>query len=392
MMKRNTWLVLAAGLSLLACGGGGGGGGTTTYEVRTSVTGLTGGNSVVLAGSFGGAAATEVTVSADGDVADLTRNVAEGTTYEITIRTQPSVGACLVSNGSGTMGTTPVLVQVNCSDQTFTIGGAIAGLGSASGLVLRNSAGSEALNVPPGATSYVFANAIPAGTAYTVSVQASPQNISCTVANPTGTLTGNVTNADVSCSAAVAQRWDAPTTWGGLWPDEASMVQHAYFNATGIVEAKGFNWTAQPGAPGLRELTGLPRGSRFGAGPFNANQRFEASGDSAVAALTGPITVCAVVKPDYNAAAQTDKAIIARGSAPGATSLGFAGIPVVARPRAAGCSRRPAPTSPSTTPTSPPATAATCATRPRSPPTSPTRPPVPPAPRPRWRRSPTPAR
>ena len=83
---------------------------------------------------------------------------------------------------------------------TYTLGGTVSGL-AADGLVLAN--GSTTLTVPSGASSFSFPTALAAGTAYTVSVQASPTGAVCTVAMGSGTVqTANVSNIVVTCSTS----------------------------------------------------------------------------------------------------------------------------------------------------------------------------------------------
>jgi uncharacterized repeat protein (TIGR03803 family) len=82
---------------------------------------------------------------------------------------------------------------------SYTLGGTVSGLGNNSGLVLAN--GSATLSVPAGATTFTFATSLAAGTAYSVSVQASPAGLKCTVAGGSGTINANVTSVAVTCTA-----------------------------------------------------------------------------------------------------------------------------------------------------------------------------------------------
>lgn len=286
-----------------------------TFPLATTVNGLSGGT-LVLTGAFGGAAA-DVNVTANGPVASLTRPLAPGTAYQIAVRTLPSspAQACTVTNGSGTITNGPVNVTVTCSTSAFTIGGSVSGLGAA-GLRLRNSAGSEIIDVPSGASSFTFVNAVASGAPYAVTVEAQPSGLTCSVVNGTGTMgTANVTNVAVSCGAAIVQRWTAPANWGARWPASPTLVQHAWFDGSQIVEdgSDAATWTVEAGtAPGQREFKGFPAGSRWGAGPFSG-QRYQAAGDDGVAALTGDMIVCALFKPDHNPPAGIDKPIIAKG-------------------------------------------------------------------------------
>ncbi len=81
---------------------------------------------------------------------------------------------------------------------TFTIGGTVTGL-AGSGLVLTN--GGKDLVVANGATTFTFPTPVAKGTSYGVTAKSSPTSPPqvCTVANGTGTVSGNVTNIAVTC-------------------------------------------------------------------------------------------------------------------------------------------------------------------------------------------------
>src|SRR5882762_5955764 len=88
----------ALGLSLAGCGGGGGSmsGPAPTYSFGGTVTGLVG--TVVLANSAG----QSQSISANGAFT-IGANVMSGTTYNVTVSTQPNGQNCGVAGGSGTV-------------------------------------------------------------------------------------------------------------------------------------------------------------------------------------------------------------------------------------------------------------------------------------------------
>jgi 6-phosphogluconolactonase (cycloisomerase 2 family) len=101
------------------------------------------------------------------------------------------VAACSGSSNSTHSGST---------SQTYTIGGTISGLGSASGLVLAN--GSTTLSVAASSSTFTFP-AVPSGTTYAVSVQTSPTGLTCSVGGGSDTVhTANVTSIAVTCSTS----------------------------------------------------------------------------------------------------------------------------------------------------------------------------------------------
>lgn len=122
---------------LAACGGGGSssssggsssgtGGGNTTYTVGGTITGLTSGGLVLADGSQ--------TVAPAANATSLTfpTAVASGTTYSVTVTTQPSGETCTLANGSGAVASANVTnVQVSCAANnlsgTAATGSAISG-------------------------------------------------------------------------------------------------------------------------------------------------------------------------------------------------------------------------------------------------------------------------
>jgi hypothetical protein len=80
---------------------------------------------------------------------------------------------------------------------SYPIGGSIAGF-SSTGLVLAN--GTDTLSPAPGATSFVFVTAVPAGGGYAVTVQTQPNGATCSVANGSGNVgVVAVANVQVTC-------------------------------------------------------------------------------------------------------------------------------------------------------------------------------------------------
>ncbi len=80
----------------------------------------------------------------------------------------------------------------------YTIGGSVTGL-TGTGLVLQDN-GADNLSVTQSG-SFTFATKVSSGGAYAVTVLTQPSGETCTVANGSGTASGNVTNVGVSCAA-----------------------------------------------------------------------------------------------------------------------------------------------------------------------------------------------
>ena len=201
----STFLAFAA-LLLSACGGGGGGspapaspasGGTQTYSVSGNITGLS-------AGAF-------VTLDVNENPQTSTQNggfntglaLTSGATYSVAVGTQPAGETCLVTNGSGTIGSSNVNnIQVACSAnpaQTYTIGGNLAGLATGTSVVLQDDGGNNlTLNANGG---FTFPTALLNQAAYDVTVLTQPAGQTCSVTHAAGTVQGaNVTTVSVACA------------------------------------------------------------------------------------------------------------------------------------------------------------------------------------------------
>jgi len=126
--------------------------------------------------------------------------VAYTSSYAVQVQTQPGGQACSVSNGSGTMPASAVTnVKVTCSDQPFTLGGTITGLGNNTGLVLAN--GTDTLTVAAASTAFTMPTPVDYGDSYSIVVQSSPAGLTCTASNSSGTMpANNVTAVVVTCS------------------------------------------------------------------------------------------------------------------------------------------------------------------------------------------------
>jgi hypothetical protein len=169
-----------------------------TFTVGGTVSGLAGG-SVTLQNNGG----ADLVVNANGTFAFPTP-IASGTTYVVTVKTQPGTPAqtCVVTNGAGTIGSAKVSdVAVTCTTNKYKIGGTVAVGLTGSGLVLKNN-GADALPVTA-AGPFTFPTTIASGSAYAVTVGTQPTNPSqtCAVAGGTGTVgAGDVTSVAVNCT------------------------------------------------------------------------------------------------------------------------------------------------------------------------------------------------
>lgn len=128
--------------------------------------------------------------------------VASGATFEVTATAQPSAPTqtCVVSGGQGTVvGGNVTSVVVNCTSNTYTVGGTITGL-TGTGLVLTDNDGPDLV---VNASAFAFPAKVESGQPYHVKVKTNPSNPSqtCTVTPPDSGIVGsaNVTVA-ITCT------------------------------------------------------------------------------------------------------------------------------------------------------------------------------------------------
>ncbi|MDM0088974.1 MULTISPECIES: hypothetical protein [unclassified Variovorax] len=206
-----------AAVMLAACGGGGDGGddGTGTppvvpaarFTIGGSVSGLQG--TLVLRNNGKG----DLTLQADGPF-HFADPVTAGNPYAVSIAQQPEGQTCAVSAGQGTASAQVTDVRVSCAATTHTVGGTLSGLAGGT-LVLRNN-GTDALSLAANG-SFAFAQALPEGAAYDVTVHMQPAGQLCTLSGANGTVDAAVTSVVAVCAvdpSAVAPPIPAAPTVG----------------------------------------------------------------------------------------------------------------------------------------------------------------------------------
>lgn len=172
-----------------------------------------------------------------------------GSSYNVTVSTQPASQTCTVSAGTGTVGTSNVTsVVVNCSG-AHIVGGTISGL---SGTVVLANNGNDTVTTSNNG-SFAFSKPISSGSLYNVTVSTQPQSQTCTVSGGTGTVgAGDITNVAVSCAvdygtlgpatsssfdvSGVFSKTDFPYSPNGthIFTNQVSagQTQYAYFNGS----------------------------------------------------------------------------------------------------------------------------------------------------------------
>ncbi len=177
---------------LAGCGGGGGGAKTTpTYTVGGTVTRLSG--TLVLQNN----GSDDLTINSDGSFTFSTA-LTDGSSYNVTVATQPAGQTCTVVNGKGTIsGANVTNINITCSTNTYTIGGTVTGLGSGKTLVLQNNGGDDLSITQNG--SFTFQSPLAYGSSYNVTVVTQPAGQTCIVSNGSGTISADVTDIKVTC-------------------------------------------------------------------------------------------------------------------------------------------------------------------------------------------------
>ena len=240
-------------LSLAGCGGGGSEGGCDTvtppavqaFSVGGSVTGLSG--TVVLQDN----GKDNLSVQSNGPFQFAARLPA-GSSFAVTVLTQPTDQTCKLDGASGTVSTTVASISISCSENQYAIGGTVSGL--IRPITLQNNLGDNLTLSTDG--PFVFPGKIDAHRAYSVTVLTPPPGLTCTVAGNAGTVAADVNDVSIICSAdpdsyfvpfnAVGQYTSNSPIYIGPWPPPT--------NGTNALIAVATN---TPGAPPTTIATGL---------------------------------------------------------------------------------------------------------------------------------------
>ncbi len=127
--------------------------------------------------------------------------IAEDSTINIEIVQDATATKCEVEKASSTNIKanyySALQPKVYCTTNAYQLGGSVTGL-TQDQLVLTN--GSLTATIPANATTFTFPSKVYDGFIYGVTVLQQPEGLTCSVANPTGTMpSGDVMNLAVSC-------------------------------------------------------------------------------------------------------------------------------------------------------------------------------------------------
>jgi hypothetical protein len=190
----------------------------STFTLTGTLNNLASGLQVMLENN----AADPLTLSADGTFTFSTP-VAESGAYNVTVGTQPAGQTCSVTNGQGTQVTANVAnITVTCSTNTYTIGGAVSGLGAGQQVTLEDNGGNALTLTANGA--FTFTTPVAYGGAYTVAVGTQPTGLACLVSNGAGSsVAADVNNVGIDCVANTLS-YTTPGSYTWTVPDGLSSI------------------------------------------------------------------------------------------------------------------------------------------------------------------------
>lgn len=217
-----------------------------TRTLGGTVSGLSG--TVVLQNN----GADNLSLTSD-DSFTFTTPLADGSTYAVTVLTQPTGQTCSVSNASGTITDSNITnVAVTCIDSTYTLGGTVSGLSGT--VVLQNNSGNDLSITADG--SFTFTTALADASTYAVTVLTQPTGQTCSVSNGSGTIsTSNVTDVTVTC---VTDSFSVGGSVSGLDISEQVTLQNNGSATLAITQDGPYSYTLDYGSSYSIEVVTQP--------------------------------------------------------------------------------------------------------------------------------------
>lgn len=180
-----TYAVCVKGCTTVAAG--------RTFNLSANISGASGDVQVRV-----NQAAVE-TISSGTTIFNSTVTLPYASQYQLTVTAAPAGQVCEVTNASGVALANVSNISINCRN-VYTVSGSATGVTSPVSLALNGEF--ETLAVAADG-AFSFSNALVQGSNYTVTVQTQPQGRICSLSNAQGaTISANVTNVALSCSAA----------------------------------------------------------------------------------------------------------------------------------------------------------------------------------------------
>ncbi len=239
---------------------------SATYTVGGTVSGLTAGGLFLQNGS------DQLGISQNGTFTFPTP-VNSGSSYNVTVLSQPNGQTCTVSSGSGTATATVTNVSVTCAAvSNVTISIVVSGLtASTPGLVVEDN-GINPLSVPSNGT---YPLTVAEGTPYAITVQTQPTGATCTVTNGTGTANSDVT-VTVACTPTTSTNVTISVVVSGLTASTTGLViEDNGINPLSISANGTYPITVATGTPYAITVSTQPTGGSCtvtnGSGTANTN-------------------------------------------------------------------------------------------------------------------------
>jgi 6-phosphogluconolactonase (cycloisomerase 2 family)/predicted SpoU family rRNA methylase len=231
------------------------------------------------------------TVAANAASFTIAPAVAAGSSYNVTVQTQPSspTESCTVqSGGSGIANSNVTSVVIHCSVSTFTVGGTLTGNTVGTGLTVKDTVSGNTAMVTAGAGSFTITPAVNSGASYNVTITAQPTNPTqnCTVQSGGSGIVGanNVTSVVINCTTSTF------TVGGTLTGDAVGtglMVKDTISGNTATVTAGAGSFTITPAVK-----SGASYNVTITAQPTNPTQNCTVqSGGSGIVGATNVTTV-----------------------------------------------------------------------------------------------------
>jgi hypothetical protein len=193
-------LACVMAISLAGCGG------KIEATIGGSVSGLSGGTSMVLQDNGG----DNLTISSNGSFT-FAKQIEAGSTYNVTILTQPIGETCTIENAYGTVeqsvgnvNSVAVICNATISASNEVLG-TVTGLTTGQTVTLTNN-GTNALPLTGNASgtlqTFVFSTPLASGQTYNVAISAKSTGVTCTLSNNIGTIpvTGTITPVSLVCN------------------------------------------------------------------------------------------------------------------------------------------------------------------------------------------------
>jgi N-acetylneuraminic acid mutarotase len=143
-----------------------------------------------------------------GDPLSIARNgsfnfdtpIPSGSTYAVTVSSQPIGEVCTVSQGAGTVIDANVAaIAVTCVPNLYSVAGTLSGLYAGRSLIVQDDGGNSTTLAANG--SFSFTAPVASGSNYAVTVLTQPVGQTCSIADGSGTVSGaNVGNVTITCS------------------------------------------------------------------------------------------------------------------------------------------------------------------------------------------------